>query len=166
MNIFTSGRFIELVYKTTLCYFVFWLSFFSVSYAQDMLENSANFKKLFNQENYVVLAETHVIVDIVDSKSERAKGLSGRTSLKPDAGMFFIFDTVGKHGIWMKEMKFPIDIVWIDQNMEVVYIENDVSPDTYPKTFAPTSPARYVLELNAGFVKKYGIKVGDQATLF
>lgn len=99
-----------------------------------------------------------IVADTVDS---RIKGLSGRDTLPEGEVMLFIFDTPDKHGIWMKDMKFSIDIVWIDQNDQIVSIEENVAPDTYPKVFYPTEKSTLVLEANAGFVKRNNLKVGN-----
>ena len=62
----------------------------------------------------------------------------------------------------MKDMKFPIDMLWLSGTRRVVYMAQNVSPDTYPEVFAPTRPARYVLELPAGYAKAYTVGVGDE----
>lgn len=99
-----------------------------------------------------------IVADTVDS---RIKGLSGRDRLEDNEAMLFTFDTAERHGIWMKDMKFSIDIVWIDQNNQIVSIEEDVAPNTYPKVFYPTEKSALVLEANAGFVKRNNLKVGN-----
>lgn len=100
-------------------------------------------------------------LEIADSDKERELGLSGRESLASTTGLLFVFETPGRYGFWMKDMKFPIDMAWIDESKRVVYIENNVRPDTFPKVFTPTSTAQYVLETNAGFFEQSKIKIGD-----
>ena len=102
-------------------------------------------------------------VDVADSESERRQGLSGRDRLETNQGMLFIFDEVGKPGIWMKDMKFSIDIIWLNEAKEVVDLDMDVSPETYPRTFTPDVPVIYVLEVPAGFSATHNIKLGDRA---
>ena len=97
-----------------------------------------------------------------DSAIERQRGLGGRTELSPDTVMLFSFPLDGLHGIWMKDMRFAIDIVWLDSERRVIHIEERVSPDTFPQTFRPDTPARYVVEMNAGTVKALGIEKGQQ----
>ena len=66
----------------------------------------------------------------------------------------------------MKDMNFPLDIVWLKSSKKVVYIEQNVSPDTgIDKTYYPHVPARYVLEMSAGNVKSKNIKLGQVATV-
>jgi uncharacterized membrane protein (UPF0127 family) len=62
-------------------------------------------------------------------------------------------------------MHFSIDMVWISVEGNIVYMAQDISPDTYPENFVPTSPARYVLELPAGYAQAHGFKVGDTVQL-
>jgi len=92
-------------------------------------------------------------VEIADTATLRSKGLSNRPSLQTGTGMIFIFDKPDIYGFWMKDMNFPIDILWIDADWKIVSIEKNVSPDTYPKTFTPSKPIKYVLETNAGELK-------------
>jgi uncharacterized membrane protein (UPF0127 family) len=72
-----------------------------------------------------------------------------------DPGLLFVFDEPGLHGIWMKDMRFPIDILWLDDAFQVVDVRKNVAPDSYPTVFKPTKPARYVLEVTAGFADRY-----------
>lgn len=89
-------------------------------------------------------------VEIADTDFLRAKGLSGHKPLSDYEGMLFMFDRPDTYGFWMKDMTFPIDIIWIDENWKIVHIENSVSPNTYPQSFYPDFPAKYVLEVKAG----------------
>ena len=79
--------------------------------------------------------------------------------------MFFIFPLSARYGFWMKDMNFPIDIIWIDGSYRKVETTTNITPDTYPTTFHPYLPAKYVLEVNAGFVRKQNIYVGDRIIL-
>jgi uncharacterized protein len=70
-----------------------------------------------------------------------------------------VFDREGYQGFWMKEMNFPIDIVWLNKDKKIVHIEHNVSPDTYPKIFNPNNEfnnekSLYVLETNANFFQR------------
>jgi uncharacterized membrane protein (UPF0127 family) len=97
--------------------------------------------------------------EVADSGAEKAKGLGGRSCIEPNQAMLFIFDKPGQYPFWMKDMKFPIDIVWIDANRRVVDLDIDVAPSTYPKTFVSESPILYVLELQANRSKNLGINL-------
>lgn len=85
------------------------------------------------------------------------KGLSGTKQLAPGQAMLFVFGGDEKWSIWMKDMNYPIDIVWLDANKTVVYMAKNVSPDTYPQSFQPNKPARYVVELAAGTIDQRAI---------
>lgn len=98
-------------------------------------------------------------VAIADTQATREKGLSDITHLPQDSGLFFVFSERGQSGIWMKDMLFPIDIIWMNDVLEVVDVHTDVSPDTYPTSFHPRTPAQFALEVNAGFSKKHDVKI-------
>lgn len=90
-------------------------------------------------------------VTIADTTTERQRGLSGRTSLARDHGMVFVFDQSDRHCMWMKDMRFAIDMLWVNDQGVVVHQARDVSAETYPQAFCNDSaPARYVIELPAG----------------
>lgn len=105
-------------------------------------------------------------VEVASTHEERMQGLSGRASLPVDTGLLFIFDEPGNHGIWMKEMLFSIDILWIDERMNIIHIEESVSPETFPESFKPGDDALFVLETNEGFVDSYSISIGDTVEIF
>ncbi|MFP4022596.1 MAG: DUF192 domain-containing protein [Candidatus Paceibacterota bacterium] len=109
----------------------------------------------------VMLGGVSIKVEVVETKAELIKGLSGRSAIGPADGMLFVFSDEDRHGIWMKDMKFAIDIIWINSGGEVVAILEDVSPDTYPKVFRPQEPASYVLETEAGMIKENNWSEGD-----
>ena len=79
-------------------------------------------------------------------------------------GLLFIFDKTGDYGFWMKDMNFPIDIIWIKDD-KVVYVLPDVKQDSYPNVFYSSEPANEVLEINAGLSEKLGINAGDSFLL-
>lgn len=89
----------------------------------------------------------------------RMKGLSGREGLDDNTVMVFTFNTPGMYGFWMKDMLFPIDIIWINDERKVVHIERNVDPSSYPKPFYPTAPASMVIESEVGVIQN--IAVGD-----
>lgn len=94
--------------------------------------------------------------------ADREKGLSGRTQLPPDRGLLFQFEEPGLHCFWMKDMNFPIDIVWLDSSKKIIDIRENVSPDSYPAKFCPAQNAAYGLEVRAGLIKNAGVDLGEQ----
>lgn len=104
-------------------------------------------------------------VEVADTKEKRSKGLSGRKQLKENRGMLFVFDTPEIYYFWMKNMLFPIDILWISETGEILGTEESFAPDSYPLTVAPDTPIKYALEINTNFIKKHNIKNGDFVNL-
>jgi uncharacterized membrane protein (UPF0127 family) len=113
----------------------------------------------------VYINNVAVVATVADTVQERKLGLSGVTELPELGGKLFIFDTPARHGIWMKDMLFPIDIMWFNNELELVHTEEDVDPSTYPAIFSPEEDARFVLETNAHFIDSLRIQVGDRLTL-
>lgn len=102
---------------------------------------------------------------VANTEAKRVQGLSGVDSLSPNGGMLFDFEVDNTWGIWMKDMKIPLDIIWMNQNKEVVYIVKNADPQLSTNTvFKPRTNARYVVELPAGSVESAGIKTGMLAT--
>lgn len=102
-------------------------------------------------------------VEIADEPDERTRGLSYRDSLCDDCGMLFIFPEKKVKSFWMKDMNFPIDIIWIDDD-QIVKIDKNLKPEgIMPKeTYSSEVPVNYVLELNTNFSINYNIKIGDK----
>lgn len=109
----------------------------------------------------VVMAEKVFIVEVADTDRLRERGLSGHSPLLENQGMLFVFEKEGKYVFWMKDMLFPIDIIWIDKNFTVNHIETDLSRETYPKFFYPKDNILYVLEVLAGQASSSKINIGD-----
>lgn len=101
---------------------------------------------------------------IAKTNEERIKGLSGTTSLRQDQGLLMVYETDEKWPIWMKDMNYPIDIIWLDSNKKIVYIVKNAPPDSYPEKFVPKKEARYILELPAGSVAQKNINVDLEAS--
>ncbi len=129
-------------------------------------EDFATFFRIEAEKPLVIFNEkTPMRVTVLDGLAERKRGLSGRPSLDPNEGMLFVFSEDDYHGIWMKEMLFPIDIIWIDKDGVVVSVESAARPDSYPRVFEPSAPARYVIETNEHFAESFGIRHGSTVKL-
>jgi uncharacterized membrane protein (UPF0127 family) len=109
----------------------------------------------------MLVGDTRIEVEIVDTPSGRELGLSHRESLESGQGMLFVFEKVGNYSFWMKDMNFSIDIVWIDENWRIVGVARDILPETYPASFRPPQPVRYVLEVPGGFFDAQNLSVGN-----
>ncbi len=99
---------------------------------------------------------------IADTEKRQEQGLGGVKSLKDDSGMFFKFANEDFWSIWMKDMFIPIDVLWLNEKHEVVYIVPNMRPEDYPHIYTPSTLSKYVIEVNKGFVEKNSIKVGQK----
>ncbi len=111
----------------------------------------------------VHLGDTTVTADIADTEALRELGLSGRATLDEDRAMLFVFQSDALYSFWMKDMRFPIDMIWLAADKQVVHIERNAAPESYPSSFNPGTPARYVLEVSAGWANRHGVTVGSRA---
>jgi uncharacterized membrane protein (UPF0127 family) len=102
-----------------------------------------------------------ISVALSDTPELRQLGLSDYTSLAKDEGMLFFFESASvANCFWMKDMDFSIDMIWLNEQKEVVTVTANVSPDTYPEqSFCPTEAAYYGLEVPANQAQKLGIEV-------
>ena len=115
----------------------------------------------------VELGGVAFMVDIADDASERSQGLSGRAGLPDEGGMLFVYQEPVVPGFWMRQMRFPLDFVWIGQNCEVVDVTLNVpapgagTSESELTLYHPAAPILYNLEVNAGTAARHGIEVGD-----
>lgn len=111
------------------------------------------------------IGEHTFLVSVARTPEELQKGLSGRNSLPTDQGMLFVFEKANNYAFWMKDMKFPLDIIFIN-NDRIVSITKNADPakegTNNPPVYTPPQPANRVLEINGGLSDEYGFKVGDQ----
>jgi uncharacterized membrane protein (UPF0127 family) len=101
---------------------------------------------------------------IADTEHTRELGLSGQAQLPKGVGMLFVFDTPGKYGFWMKDMSFPLDLIWIDANKKIVGVTKNVLPTSYPFVFMPPKEISYVMEMDAGSVASFGLTTGTSVS--
>lgn len=130
---------------------------------------TGNFYKVQVLENLktqtVQIGGANIQAELATTEAERIQGLSSRSSLVSSTGMFFVFDYPSNWGIWMKDMRFPIDVLWVTGDLKVNYIVENMLPASYPKVYSSLEPTLYVLEVPAGTVKNYGIVVGQDVLL-
>jgi uncharacterized membrane protein (UPF0127 family) len=113
-------------------------------------------------------SRTTFTVECVISEPARKRGLSGRASLPAGHGMLFIFDHVSRQGMWMIEMKFPLDIVWLDEQMTIVHISASCPPcESAAKcpTYSSRYRVKYAIEMTAGQAAANGFVVGKQLSV-
>ncbi len=111
--------------------------------------------------NRFMVGETLLELEARTTTLQKMRGLSGRTELSENHGMLFVYNRPGRYGFWMKDMHFPIDIIWLSESFTIVDITPSISPDSFPKVFRPKEPAQYVLEVNAGFAERHRLSIGD-----
>ena len=108
--------------------------------------------------------EVTYFVEVADTSDKMTKGLMHREHLSTDSGMIFVFDENHPQPIamWMKNTLISLDMLFLDENKTIIAIYQNAEPLSL-KTIRPTlKPSAYVIELNAGEVKKHGIKLGDK----
>jgi uncharacterized membrane protein (UPF0127 family) len=104
--------------------------------------------------------------ELMVKDEDRAMGLMFRPSLPLDRGLLFVFEDVDFHGIWMKNCRFPIDIVWLDEERRVVHVAEAVPPcraEPCP-VYTPMKKAAYVVEINAGQARREKATLGSRLT--
>ena len=102
-------------------------------------------------------------VEVSDTPEKRSLGLGKRDKLEKGWGMLFVFEKRIPHSFWMKNMRFPIDIIWLD-NQRIVELAENVPPPQEgesPKVMEPRLPSNFVLELESGRARALGLKVGQ-----
>ncbi|MBI2034893.1 MAG: DUF192 domain-containing protein [Candidatus Levybacteria bacterium] len=129
------------------------------------VKNLGNFN-LLNKESTVTINNKVFKVEVAKDQTTRAKGLSGRESLMEEKAMLFLFEKPDYYSFWMKNMQFPLDIIFISKD-KIVTVVNNVQPlkEGQDNTILPTEPIDKVLEINAGLAQKYNLKKGDKVTI-
>jgi uncharacterized membrane protein (UPF0127 family) len=133
------------------------------------------YRNTLNNDNYTATKLTTPSGDIInikiaDTEEKRIQGLSETKELKEDQGMWFTFPEEGYYSIWMKDMNFSIDILWLNSDLEIIHTESEVSPDTYRSSldaeiFISPVPAQYVLEIPSGMSEKYELSLNSKVHL-
>lgn len=115
----------------------------------------------------VIVGDVSFRVELAETSEQLAQGLSGRDPLAQGAGMLFVHDNEQRYTFWMKDMRFPLDILWIDADCTVADISAQVprpepgQSDRSLPLFSPKTPVLHVLEINAGVASAAGISIGD-----
>lgn len=118
-------------------------------------------------KGYVLIGDhLKVSVDVAATEVTREKGLSGRPGLASDQGMLFIFDHADTYAFWMKDMRFPLDLIWISGGrIADITADVPVQPAGAPlPTYTPRVPVDRVIEVSAGFAQANGLRVGEPVT--
>lgn len=98
---------------------------------------------------------------VADTTSTRQQGLSGTPALPLGIVKLFVFEDLVLAPFWMKDMNYPIDILWLDASKKIIFVASKLTPETYPTTYGPDEPSQYVIETPAGMANSEGMDVGD-----
>ncbi len=143
---------VKIFVKILIVVIIAGLAFFGLAY----FINSAN-------RQAVIINNKKILVDIIKTEAEMARGLGGRKNLPENRGLLFAYDGYYVPKFWMKDMLFSIDIIWIKDNMVTGFEKNvPLSNQEFPPVYQPKDFVNYVLEVNAGLVDKNQIKIGDR----
>lgn len=119
-----------------------------------------------NQKARICFKKHCFEVEIAQTDRERKQGLMFRKKLAQDKGMLFIFEQEKEHSFWLKNTLIPLDIIWLDENQRVVFIEKNALPcpaqEEKCQSIKPNKKAKYVLEINAGLAEKINLQTGDK----
>ncbi len=114
-------------------------------------------------EKTVITAGTvQLDAELAQDDMQKAQGLSNRNCLDDGTAMLFPYGVPGDYCFWMKDMRFPIDMIWLDDDKKVVTVHVNVQPDSYPQTFCPERPAQYIVEVQAGLASQQDWTRGTQ----
>ena len=140
------------------------MSLSAFSFASSEYSNTSAIDNV-NDTSVVKIGDKTIYVILAKTASEQSKGLAIKDSMTEDEGMFFVFDKPQKYSFWMKDMKFPIDIIWADPTGKIVHIEKNLQPCIFLlpcASYTPDIDSLYVLEVVSNFTSKHNIKIGDQ----
>ncbi len=139
-----------------------------LSFCVILFSDSINGKKIQTISNpYLTINNTRINLTIADTPAKQIQGLSYQPSLEKDTGMLFIFSDKQVRNFWMKDMNFPLDIVWLDDNKIVKIDANLPAEGEQPKnSYSSIFPINRVLEVNAGFCESNHTKIGDEIKYF
>jgi len=110
--------------------------------------------------NQVCFEDKCFEVEIADTSKARIQGLMFRQELGKDKAMLFVFREEGVYSFHMRNVNFPLDIVWLNENKEIVFIKTNALPEE--EGISPDKEAKYVIEFNAGVIKSLGAGIGDK----
>lgn len=136
---------------------------FAITLAISLIGSALQFRRFSADNSSAVIIDGNKLnVEIADNPAERTQGLSDRASLPADNGMLFVFADKRVRSFWMKNMHFPLDIIWVDGD-KIIGINKNLPPEgeTPANHYQSPGAADYVLEVNAGWADEHGVEAGD-----
>ena len=131
----------------------------------DIATSSIAWQTVYPVVTPMIIGSTAVQASVAETWPDRIKGLSDTPYLPDEVVKFFVFDSLGFHSIWMKDMNYSIDIIWLDETGKIVHLVEGAAPESYPAMFVPEKEAKYVVETVSGFIQKNQITVDSSVTL-
>lgn len=119
-------------------------------------------KAVYRNDKNLSINGRNFAIEVAHTDNSRQKGLGGRDCIPKNQAMLFVFDKSSPYCFWMKGMRFPIDIVWLNTEKRIVHQENSVQPVSYPNRYCPPVEAQYVLEFHAGTTRAVNLTTGQQ----
>ncbi len=115
----------------------------------------------------VFIGGVKIYADLADTPRKQADGLMWRPQLNESEGMLFVFGGEGNVSFWMKNMLVPIDVVFISSDMKIITVHKSVPPCPHNpcESYASSKPAKYALEVSAGFCERHGVQPGDSISI-
>ena len=117
----------------------------------------------------IQVASSTIYAQVANTENKRSLGLSYTPKIDENAGMLFIFPDMQARNFWMRDMYFDLDIIWLDENKQVVGFFENVPKESYnhnhpeqSKIYHSPDNTKYVLEVNDGTMQRLKIKVGDK----
>ncbi|MBD3226466.1 MAG: DUF192 domain-containing protein [Caldithrix sp.] len=123
--------------------------------SDDLSQGSLTF---FNADSQSIIS---IVIEIADDEYSRAQGLMFRKNLPETQGMLFIFEQERRQHFWMKNTSVSLDMIFLNSRNKIVHIEKYTEPYS-KRTYPSVKPAKYVVEVVAGFTDRYDIKAGQQ----
>jgi len=117
-------------------------------------------------EDRISIRDASVAIEVVETPADQQRGLGGRDHLRWNSGMLFVYPAPSHVTMWMKNMRFDIDIVWIRENriVDMAWRARHAVPEPLP-IYQPREPADSVLEVPAGYAEAHGWRIGDRVRL-
>jgi uncharacterized membrane protein (UPF0127 family) len=130
-------------------------------------KNSFSGEALFTTARVTINGQTFNVAT-AKSPAEQQEGLADRDAITVNQGMLFLYNNPGYYSFWMKGMRFPLDIIFIQNNKVIFVVENaqTLQPNNdSPPLYQSLEPSDMVMEINAGLAKRYNIKKGDSVKI-
>lgn len=112
------------------------------------------------------IGDATYMLEVADTQDKQQNGLSGRDGLSANTGMLFDFKRDGDWRMWMLQMRFAIDIAWLNSDGKIIYIKHSAQPAEFPEKYYADRPSRFVIEVAAGTFKQHGIAAGDTVSIW